>query len=267
MTRGVPEGAALLDASEERVLDYLYETDRPDWERITQNPAFTEKWVILFLQRNRPIPREAYQEVYKNRAWRKTYRVAVAMLRCKSAPPALAMNLVPYIRWVDLMHTLRIPYLSGAVKKRIEDEMTDIIPRMALGERIAMARQAPRGLVKHLRKLAEPRVIGALLLNQQFTYEDAIFMASYPRSKGPALAELAGSPRWSAFKEVKLALLRHANTPNHCVLPLIRSLSVVELKKMLKDPKLKRYTRQLITRLLGDRAAGAGGRVGRKGGP
>jgi len=236
-------------ATEEAVLQYLHACDHPDWDALQRHASFSEKWVTFFLERHRPIPRDAFMTVYENKAWRKTYRVALRMMRCKSAPPAISMSLVPMFRWVDLMHSLRLPYLPGALKKRIVDDMMETIPRLALGEKIALARQSPRPLIKHLRMLGEPRVVRALLQNANFTYEDAMFMASYPRTKSPALSTLAASPRWKSFREVKLAILRHPNAPNHCQLPLLRTLTETELMTLSKDPKLKTYTRRLITRM------------------
>ena len=253
------QGPNLLDAAEEQILKYLYTHDQPEWDILTSHTAFSEKWLILFLRRGRTIPRDAIQEIYQNKTWRKSYRVALALIRCKSTPPALSMNLVSAIRWVDLMHSLRIAYLSGALRKRIIDEVMEIIPRLALGEKIAMARQAPRSLVKALRLSDERRVVQALVLNSQFTYEDALFMANYPRIKESALAVLAAATRWHSFREIKLALLRNDRTPNSSLLPLARTLRETELQTILRESRLKLYTRRLIQRILEERFYEKGG--------
>ncbi|MDJ0835945.1 MAG: hypothetical protein QNK37_05465 [Acidobacteriota bacterium] len=247
------QGHALVNASEEQVLKYLYTTDHPEWDYLRGHESFSEKWLILFLRRGRVIPRDAILEIYQNKEWRKSYRICLAMLRCKSAPPSLTMNLVGAIRWVDLMHTIRLPYLSGALRKRMVDEVMEVMPRLALGEKIAMARQAPRGLVKPLRLQSERRVIQALVTNSQFTYEDAMFMAAYPRIGESALGVLAASPRWNSFREIKLALLRNDRTPNSSILPLARTLNEQLLQSLLREGKLKLYTRRLIQRILEER--------------
>jgi len=238
---------------DEQVLSYLYNTDAPQWERLVCHPSFSIKWVVLFLKRSRAIPRDSIVEIYQNKEWRKSYQISLWLLRCKTAPPALSMNLVHVLRWLDLVHSLRFPYLHGALRKSIEDQIMERLPRLALGEKIALARQAPRPLIRHFRLLPEARVIQALLQNTYFTYEDAIFMANYPKTKAEPLAELARSPRWCKMREIKLALLRNERAPNHCLLPLARTLSETVLQSLLRESRLKLYTRRLIQKVLEER--------------
>ena len=147
----------LLAASEDVLLKYLLEVDYPDWDLIREHEAFTEKWVVLFLQRSRAISSEAVQDIYRHRILRRDYHICRAIVRCRFAPQGVAMNLVPRLRWVDLMQSLRLPYLSGAVKFRIEKQVMEVLPKLALGQKIALAKQAPRALVRHLRMDPIPR--------------------------------------------------------------------------------------------------------------
>lgn len=246
-------GPELIAVGEEVILRYLYNEPNPEWDYLVSHPSFSEKWLVLFLQRGRHISREQIQQIFSNQEWRKSYRVRLYLMRCRSCPPSISMNLVATLRWVDLMQSLRVPHLTGALRKRIEHEIMEALPRLSLGEKVTLARQATRGLIKHLRMLPDQRVVDVLLLNNYFTYDDALFMANYPRIKPSALAALAKSPKWVSFLEVKLALLRNHDTPNHCLLPMARSLTEFQVRKLLREPKIKLYTKRLLERLVEER--------------
>ena len=248
-----PEIQAIMSWNEEAVLKYLLEDDRPEWDFLRHHPSFSPKWVVFFLERSRALPGEAVTDIYKNRLLRGNYQVARAIVCSRFSPQGIAMNLVPQLRWGDLIKVLRLPYMSGAVKLRIEKHMNEILPRMELGQKVALAKQAPRGLVRLLRMAEEPQVIRALLRNQYFTFEDAMFLASYAGIKSQILGVLAGHPRWNHFKELRRALLRNAHTPRSMVVSLVRGLTEYDLRQLLQDPQLAMYTRRIIVRMLADR--------------
>ncbi|CAM2006736.1 hypothetical protein [Acanthopleuribacter pedis] len=243
----------LFSWGEERVLKYLLEHDRPEWDMLRCHPAFTPKWVIYFLERHRALPGEAVADIYKNRELRGNYQVARAMVANRATPQGMAMNLVPRLRWGDLVKILRMPHLAGGVKLRIEKHMNEILPRMELGQKVALARQAPRALVRLLRMAEEPQVMRALLQNQYFTYEDALFLASYSGITPRILGVVAAHARWNQFKEVKRALLRNARTPRAAVLGLARGLTEHDLRQLMQDPGLPVYTRRIMVQLLSER--------------
>lgn len=243
----------LMAWGDERVLKYLLETDRPEWDLLRCHSAYSPKWVVYFLERHRAIPHEAVTDIYKNRVLRGHYPVARAMVCNRFTPQGIAMNLVPRLRWGDLVKILRVPHLSGAVKLRIQKHMNELLPRMELGQKVALARQAPRPLIRLLRLAEEPTVMRALMQNQYFTYEDALFLSSYNGISAPILQVLATHARWNHFKEIKRALLRNARTPRAQVLALARGLTEHDLRNLLQDPGLPVYTRRIIVRLLAER--------------
>jgi len=243
----------LLSLSEEQILEYLLTSAKPHWEVLAGHPAFSEKWVVYFLKRTRPVPQEAIQEIYRSTAFRKNYRIRLGLLCCRTTPTALSMSLVNLIRWVDLFKTLRIPNLPGALKKKIEDQLLIVLPKLALGEKITLARQAPRPLIRHLRLMPEPAVIQALLDNYFFTYEDALFLANFPKITPPVLGVLATSPRWLTFREIRNALLRNPRTPSSAIPGLAKSLSEHDLRLTLRDPRITAFARRIIQQNLGVR--------------
>lgn len=238
---------------EENILSYLLTEDYPDWRRLRACSTFSEKWVVFFLKRSRPIPRASVEEIYGDKLFRKNYQVNLHLVRCKTSPPHVAMNLVHTLRYMDLFWSLRLPFLPGAVRQKIELQLIEVLPRLTVGEQVTLAKQAPRPLIRHMRLLQEPRVIRALLLNYFFTYEDALFLANYLNTCASTLEELARSQKWLVYHEVKMALLRHERLPRSLILPLAKTMKDHELQQVLRHPNLPLYSRRLIQRVLEER--------------
>ena len=239
--------------SEEAVVQYLHEVNRPDWSMLKTHPDFTEKWPSLFLDRTRPIPREAVLDIYNDRSLNKSYRINLSILRCKETPVYLALNLIPTFRWLDLLNSLRRPWLTGPIRSGIEGRLMEITAKMALGEKIALARQAPRSMIRHLRTMPERPVIRVLLTNPAFTFEDAMFVSHYPKIPPGALEELALCTRWRTFVEIRKAILTHPRTPRYTIYPLAASLSPFDLRQLLKNTTIPAFTRMALSRILVER--------------
>ncbi len=244
------EGVDLLKLSDDAVIRYLLTADEPEWTVLKAHSNFSERWVIFFLKRARAISKNAILELYNDRQLRKNYQVTLALLRCRFIIAPLAMNLIGHMRWMDLFNTLRAPTLAGPVRQKIESRLVALLPKLALGEKITMARQAPRGLVRRLCKSTERPVVKALLLNYHFTYEDAMFMANFPEIGPGALEELALNQRWRPYKEVRKSLLRNPKTPHSMIYPLARTLNDFDLKDILRHPRLTTYARRIIEKVL-----------------
>ncbi len=257
-----------MSQSGERALQKTLESNRPEWETLMEHPDYSEKWVLLFLQRTTPIVSQAIMDIYRNPDLRRSYRVRLGLVRCKSTPPSIAMNLISSIRWGDLFNTLRAPHLGGPIRKKIELKLMEVLPRLPLGGKIALARQAPRPMIRHLRLLPERPVIKALLNNYFFTYEDAMFLANFPQIKPGPLEELALSPRWRNYPEVRTALVRNQRTPRAVIAPLIRGISDHQLRLILRDPKTPVFNKGLVRRVLEHRTreknAASGGKPAAK---
>lgn len=243
-------GPELLELSRETIVRILHETNDPEWDILSNHKDFNDSWVVLFLKRSRFIPRHIVQQIYQNKEFRKSYRISVALLQCKFAPANITMNIVHYIRWIDLVKALRLPYLNGAIRQKVVTRIMEKFPRLAKGEKTTLARQAPKPLILALRGCNEAVVIKELLGNPQFTYEDAMFIANYEDINEAALGELAKAKKWTSFKEVRYSLLRNERTPNAFIYPLAASLSEFNLRNLLKDTSIKLFTRRIIHRVL-----------------
>lgn len=250
MAPGQLSADALRHFSEEGITKYLLGVDQPDWPALRDNPGFCDQWVVTFLKRPRPISQVELKRVYTDEDFRKVYAIRLWLLRNKQVPISIGLNIMSSIKRYDLFTSLKIPHTPIQIKKRIEGKLKTEFPRLPTGEKIALARQAPRGLIRFLRTSDERPVLRAVLNNYFFTYEDAMFIANNPRTKPTALEELARARRWTAYKDVRRSLLRNPRTPTSCLKTLLRQLTSYDLEQLLRDPQLSGYARQLIRRTL-----------------
>lgn len=244
-----PDSESLVDMEEVRIFAYLAETDKPDWTSLERNQGFDLSWVAYFLKRKRHIPPEKIRDIYRSKHLRKSYAVNHALVRCKFTPVGIAANLLHLLRSVDLLKILREPYVQGNLRPRIEKQIMERFPAMPLGEKIVLAKQAPRGLIRQIRLSPDQRVIRALLSNYFFTYEDAIFLANYPKIRGEILAELARCAKWMHHKQLRLDLLANPRLPQGCIPPLIRGFTPFDVKQLLKKPNLRPVVRAKLKHL------------------
>lgn len=240
------ERESLLALDEDRILKFLLETDQPDWPSLKSHAGFTERWVVLFLRRTRPVPKQILLAIFRDRLLRKYYSVRMWLFRNKSTPLSICVNILPTIRRTDLFTSLKDPWLPNPLKVRIETHLLAMFPRLPLGEKIVMARHAPKGLIRHLRLLPRPQVAEALLDNYFFTFEDAMFMASFPKTTPEVLRALAHCPRWNQNPEIKNSLLRHPNTPQDVLARMVKGLSPFQLRRSLADARGSILSKRLI---------------------
>lgn len=238
--------------NEETVLLRLLTWDHPDWTQLKKLKSFSGKWVIHFLNRDRPVPEDAIKQISVDRAFRSEYAIRLAIVKNPSTPLAIGLNFLPGIRWGDLLAILRMPRISPQIKQRIREHFGEIIVGMTLGEKISLARRAPRFLIRLMRVQGEPRVISALLQNPYFTYEDALFLANYPRVESDILKVLARSAKWVHHKEIRRSLVRHARTPRNLVPSLLQGFNLFDMKILVQDRCLPIHVRHMVRRRLAE---------------
>lgn len=240
---------ALKEAKEEKVFAYLAEAEAPDWKALESNPQFGHHWVVYFLERKQFISPEQIRLLYRTKSLTQSYAVNRALVRCKFTPVGIAANLISLLRWLDLLNVLRQPYISGGLKSKIEKQIMDRFPRMAVGEKTVLAKQAPRGLIRQLRLQPDPRVIKALFTNYFFTLDDAAFLANYPRISQEILVELANCAKWTQHKRMRMDLLSNPKLPAGAITPLLRGLTSYDVRQILQKPGISPAVKQRLKRM------------------
>ncbi|MGH9750727.1 MAG: hypothetical protein ACRD5D_03125 [Candidatus Polarisedimenticolia bacterium] len=213
------------------------------------NPALTPAHLALGL-RNPQVRAAWIQRVARDPRWLKAYEVKAAMVLHPATPRTLAMNLVGFLWWRDLVRVSEQPLLAPPLRRAAERLLGTRLPEMALGEKVTLARLAGRGIIAALRREGTPLVVRALLQNPRLIEEDVLAITASQRSAGEVLRAIAEEPRWSTRPPVQKAIARHPETPKAVALRMVQSLGTAALKELLRTPKVPRLVKAAAERII-----------------
>jgi hypothetical protein len=184
------------------------------------------------------------------RPWLVTSHQALQLLvRHPRCPRRFAWDALPRLGWHDLLEVARDPRTSPAVRKQAERKLAERVNTITLGERTALARQAPRGVLGLLLPDADPRCIEALITNPQFTEAEALRLLHGNGNPECALV-LLRHPVWGRRREVVRAAVRSQKVPLGVALGLLAFLPEAEIEALAASPDLRGELRSAAERLL-----------------
>jgi transcription initiation factor TFIIIB Brf1 subunit/transcription initiation factor TFIIB len=236
------------------ILAHLPEVDAEGLDHLLRNPAFTERHALALLKRP-SLGGEVLARISQERALTKRYQVRVALANHPNTPRVLALELVHQLFWRDLLRVAENLRLQPQVRRAAEEILAETAEVLTLGEKIALARAATRGIILVLRKEKEPRVVEALLQNSRLVEEDILFMASRPTAPAHILQQIGANGKWSTRYPVRLALARHPNTPPGVALSFLTSFTERDLRVLVNRPGVPRLVRDGARNVLSALAA------------
>ncbi len=214
------------------------------------NPALVPDHVVLLLQ-NRAASPAALVKIARRTEWTRLYDVKRGLVGHPSTPPTVARLFVHHLYWRDLADVAADLRVHPTVRRRAEDLLEVRLGQLTLGERIALARRAVRGLVGPLAELGEPAVLSALLGNPRLVEGNVVAMARSAETPGEILDALVDDLRWGARLAVRKALLRNPRTPIHAALRILDRLSRQDLRAVQSETRIPRIVRLGAQRRLG----------------
>lgn len=211
---------------------------------------------LLFLLRNRQATPQILLDIGRDSRWTRSHEVKKQLVRHPRVPLVVARALLPHLFWRELAEVSADARVHPVVRRQAEQLIRIRLEELSLGERISLARQASRGLIGPLIDTREGPVLRGLLGNSRLVETEAVRMAACPCDSPDLFRHLAGHPKWSLRRSVRLALLRNPRTPVAVALRLIGKLPPRDLRELLKDVKVPRIVRVGADRRLSREAAG-----------
>lgn len=246
-------------ATADEILARLEDLDAAAFEQAVANDQFTEEHVRLRL--NDPGLSSAFVErISREPRFFQKNSVRVALALHPKLPRVRGLELLRYLYWRDLLRVASRPGVHPQVRVIADQLLSDRIPDLTLGEKMTLARQASRAVVRALRTDPDPRVIEALLRNVRCTEEDAVRIATSADTPGPVLSVLARAHKWRSRPEVRSQLVRNRRLPMPIALGLLTELSRGELAAVVRQAELPKLVRESARRLLTDTANPRAGR-------
>ena len=123
------------------------------------------------------------------------------IVRHPRCPRHFAWDALPRLGWHDLLEITRDPRTAPAIRKQSERKLGERVITLTLGERAALARQAPKSVVGILLTDDQPICVEALIGNPHFTEVEALRLLHTNRNPECVLL-LLRHPVWGRRPEV-----------------------------------------------------------------
>jgi hypothetical protein len=175
-------------------------------------------------------------EVLSSRALMASRAVRRLVAGHPQTPRHDALHALDDLLWRDLMDIGRETRTPPPVRRAANRRLLEALRRMAVGERVAVARFAHPDLFPALFADVDLRVLEALLQNPRLTPDDVQrwLATGHPGPEGLSL--LATEARWALRPAVRAAILLHPSTPRASALALLTSASREELRRVCDTP-------------------------------
>jgi hypothetical protein len=215
--------------------------------------SFTEAEALRCLRHPFSSP-QVVEAIASSRSLLSTASVRKAVALHPAAPRADALHCVADLGWRDLLDVGREARTPAPVRRAANVRVVEKVPRLAVGERMTVARLGDRDLLRVLLADPDARVFSALLRNPRLVPEDVIAFVTVGAPIPAHLALLGGDPLWSQRPPLRRALLRSPRTPRATVVALLPRASREELRDLVDDPAVDRFVSACAARLLDESA-------------
>lgn len=207
-----------------------------------------ELWLLL---RDRQATPERLRIIASDPRWKRSYGIKRALALHPRTPLVIARDLVSQLYWRDLVEVGSQVQIHPRLRRQAEQALSVRVQELTLGERIALARRASRGVLACMVQSRDGAVLKGLLANSRTTELDALRIASGRQSPPEILAHLAAHPRWGLRRAIRLALVDNPRTPLPVALRLLSLLPRPDLRRMAGAPNMHKLVRIAAERRLG----------------
>ncbi|TDI49960.1 MAG: hypothetical protein E2P01_02095 [Acidobacteria bacterium] len=214
-----------------------------------ENPELGPPELMLVL-RNPAAPAAVLERIGASRTWMGHHELRRGLARHAHTPLAVARNLLPHLYSKDWCEIAAHPAANPVIRRQAERLLLACVDKLALGERIMLARRATRGLIPAFLTDANPRVIQALLGNPRLVEIDLLRLASDVAAGAEVLRSVAEHPVWGQRRDLRLALIRRPELPVQTAFHLARKMDRRDLRMLVEDDKVPLVVRVGIERRL-----------------
>lgn len=201
------------------------------------------------------VDAELLQELATIRPLVALHPVRVAISKHPRTPEPVAMRFIPDLFWRELLEITVDVRIRGAVRMVAERYLLERLPRLALGEKIALARRATASTAKQLARKADSRVLAALLDNPRTTDLALMPLLTDEEASPRALEKIATHERWATRYEVALALCSNPQTPFRQIFKLLPKLNRRDLESVASHSRHSSVVLHKADELLASRPA------------
>lgn len=209
--------------------------------------------LALALLKHADVKAEEFENLAANSSVMKRRKVRIAIAAHPRAPRHISLPLLRLLYTFDLMNVALTPATPADIKRSAEELLVNRLETISSGEKMSLARRASGRVAGRLLLDPDQRVMRAALENPRLT-ENLVVAAVVRRDSTQQLVEsVCRHPKWSARREIRIALLRNDKTPLASALEYARTLPVPMLREILQHSALPSATKLYLQRTLAGR--------------
>lgn len=129
-------------------------------------------------------------------------------------------------------------------------EVRDVLSKIPVAHRVALARRAQANERQFLRHDPDPHVLESLVRNPNIVLPEIIALARTPLLLPSTVEIMAGDPRWASSDELKLLLATHPRATFSTVDRMVARLGDNMLQRVIHRPGLNPAVREKVMRKL-----------------
>lgn len=208
---------------------------------------------VLEVLRNPYCTLEIAVHIADSPRWASSHGVRELLTVHRGFPLARAMSLLPTLPWTSLLQIAQVPRTPPVVRRQAERKLLERLPRMTLGEKIALARRAHRPLFRELMAGSDNQVLTALLDNPRVVENDVLLMVNTSPAQPEFFIAIGRHHRWAQSYRVRVALAECARAPLPLVLSAMVQLNPADLRRLADRRDLPERIRDAAESLWGRR--------------
>lgn len=208
----------------------------------------------LSLLKNPSLPAEDIERIGRHAALNRSRKVRLAICSHPHTPRYVSIPLIRHLFTFDLMRVALTPAVPADVKIAAEASLINRLETLPEGEKLSLAKRASGRVAAVLLLERETRVMRAALENPRLT--EAAIIKAVIRREAPAtlISAVCSHSKWSARRDVRIALLRAEKTPLVRALEFSRSLPPQQVREVLNVSRLPLGVKALLWQDLERRA-------------
>ena len=238
-------------ASADQIKILIHDANEATLFALLENPNFEEPNVIQLLERL-DLTSKLLSAVADTGKWTSSERVRVRLARHPNTLRRIALALLRQLFLFDLVGVSLQPSAPADIRRAAEGIVLTRIPNLPVGEKLTLARRGPSRIAGAVLAEGHPQAIKLALDNGFLTESQVLKVLAKPDISERVVIAIAQHARWSCQYNVRLGLMRNADTPAPVVLAMLPNLTAGDLKEIAKleplSPHLKKYIQHELER-------------------
>jgi len=213
-----------------------------------------DEHLCLFLSRKDLSP-NVLDELARRRDLLHGYPVIRALAFHPNVPRKLALLLFRELHLMDLMKLSQATTTPSDLQRSAEEQLIARLPHVALGQKIALARQASARVLGALILEGNAQVVEPAVGNPRLTEAQVLKVLARDKLPVAVVPALCRQRRWMSAPNVIKALMRYPHTPPEAAQHILPGISSTELRELSQIKTISQRLRRQIERELAQRSS------------